>query len=391
MNIPIYDRLAELAFKKAFGQLTEEEARELNDIIESSPRKKALFDELMDHEKTAEGVMIMDEFDVEASWEKISKPVPPLRKKWGWIQYTLMAASVVLVIGLVALYFFLEKNNKPAIVQNENNASTGSVTIGDSVAVITNSDGSAMAVGQSQSGIIGNINGEPAIKNDSVLICPNIASAGLAIKTLPGKELRIQLSDGTMAWLSGNSELSFIDGFTANKRALALKGEVYFEVKKGNNPFKVQAGEMDIEVLGTHFNVRAYNAQDLVKTTLMEGKIKLKAGEQTMLLSKGEEAILVNHTLSMQPIGQRSVNKVEGKKTDQFIFDNEGIKTILGEVAENYNCSIEYNGKLPASTFSASFSRSSPIGQLLNNLSREMKIDLTLHGNTIIVDYTKAR
>jgi transmembrane sensor len=391
MDIPaIYDRLAELAFKKECGQLSEEEERELTDIIESSPRKKELFDEMMDPEKTMEDLMIMDEYDVEASWEKINQPVPPLRKKWGWIQY-MVAASVVVVAGLVTLYVIRVKKEVPAVVQNEKNGSSGSVPIGDSVAIITNSDGSAMAVGQSRLGIIGYINGKPAVKNDSVLIFPNIASAGLAIKTLPGKELQVQLSDSTMAWLSGNSELRFIDGFTANKRELALKGEVYFEVKKGNNPFSVQAGEMEIEVLGTHFNVRAYHAQDFVKTALTEGKIKLKAGEQTMLLIQGEEAVLVNHKLSKQPLGQRSVNKVAGKKTDQFIFDNEGIKTILGEVAENYNCSIEYKGILPASTFSASFSRSSPIGQLLNNLSREMKIDLTLQGNRIVVDNPKAR
>jgi transmembrane sensor len=390
MDIPaIYDRLAELAFKKGRGQLSEEEARELNDILESSSHKKELFEEMMDPEKTVEDLMIMEEYDVEASWEIINQPVPPLRKKWGRVQYTwAAAATIVLVTGLVALYFFLEKNKKPDVVQNEK-VSTGNTAIRDSVAIITNSDGSTMAVGQSQSGTIGYINGEPVIKKDKVLICPDIGTAGTVIKTLPGKELQVQLSDGTMAWLSGSSELSFSTGYTASDRELLLAGEAYFEVaKKSAEPFVLTAWGMKVTVLGTRFTISAYGNQGFVTTSLFEGKVKLTAGGETMLLSPNEEAIFQNNTFLKKDLAKHSINKMNGKKTGRFIFDDD-IKTILEEIGKNYDCIIEYKGVIPGKTFSGNIPRNMPIETLLRNLSGAMSIVLTLQGNKIVADFTQ--
>ena len=395
MDIPaIYDRLAELAFKKGRGQLSEEEARELNDIIESSSHKKELFEEMMDPEKTVEDLMIMEEYDVEASWEIINQPLSPLRKKWGWVQFTLAAASIVLLIGLGALYFSLEKNKKPAIVQNEK-VSSGNTIIMDSVAVISNPDGSVIVVQQDRSGISGHIEGKPLQKKEGFLLYPSTASAtvhGLStIKTLPGKELPVMLDDGTRTWISGNSELSFTDDFASGERMVMLEGEAYFEVvKKGTTPFKVMARGVEAKVLGTKFNVSAYKDQGPVTTSLFDGKIQLSAGDQTMLLLPGEEAIFANNKILKQSLGKRSVNKVEGKKSGKFIFSDD-IITILEDVAKNYNCSVEFKNVMPDKTFTGSFSRSSPIHSLLKNISRETGVDLNLQGKTIIADYKKAR
>jgi ferric-dicitrate binding protein FerR (iron transport regulator) len=254
-------------------------------------------------------------------------------------------------------------------------------------------DGAEIAVGKSQSGIIGYMGKDPIEKNDDFLSIPSIALAGTSgltsIKTVPGKELRVRLSDGTRAWMSGNSELSFPDGFTPNERSLALKGETYFEVEKEGNPFKVQVREMGIEVLGTKFTVSARKAQGPVITSLIEGQVKLTAGKQTMLLFPNEEGVWVKNEFSKQGLGPRGKNRIEGKKSGLFIFDNSDIKTMLEEVAENYNYEVEYNGVMPARTRSANFSRNMDINLILKNLSRETGIGLSLHGNKIIVDFPK--
>jgi transmembrane sensor len=395
---PINDRLAVLAFKKVTGNLSEEEADELNRIIESSADKKKLYEELMDPDIVAKEVVLMSEFDVETSWEKVKDrhPFPP--KKWGWVQYTLAAASVLFVIGLAVYFLVPGKKETPAVVQNENKVSAAKAIIIDSVAFITLPGGDKILVDQSQSGTIGSIGAEPLEMKGNVLICPAIVPATEGsegqpvIKTVPGRDLNVQLSDGTQVLMSGSSGLRFPAGFTAGKRKVVLEGEAYFEVaKNGSTPFTVQVGEMEIQVLGTKFNVSARKEQGPVITSLMEGKVKVKAGEQIIFLSPGEEAVWANQKFSKRDLGQRSKDKVEGKKNGLFVFNNNDTRTILEEVADNYNCSIEYNGTMPAKTFSGNFSRNGPINMLLNNLSGAMGIGLTIQGNTILVDYTKRR
>lgn len=390
MDIPaIYDRMAELAFKKVTGQLTADEERELNEIINSSPDKKELFDELIDPKKIAEDLRIMEEFDIGASWKKVQDYSPP-RKKWGWPQF-MWAAAAALVVICVSVYYYQEVKNKPAIVQNANKASTGTTAISDSVAVITAADGSVIAVGEGQSGIVGYINGEPVRKTEKGLICPDIPSSGLAIKTLPGRELPVQLSDGTIAWLSGNSELNFADGFAAGLRKLGLKGEAYFEVvKKEALPFAVMVRGMEVTVLGTRFTVSAYGEAGAVTTSLFYGKVRLTAGEQSMELLPYEEAVFENNSFKKIKLAKRSEEKVEGKKAGKFIFDDD-IKTILEEVAKNYDYGFTYKGVMPQKTYAGKFSRNMPIDLLLMNLSEAFGFGLTLENNKIVADFTKAR
>jgi hypothetical protein len=392
MDIPaINHRMAELAFKKRTGQLTAEEAVELTGIIESSPRKKALFDELMDSRKIGEQLMIISEFDAKASWKKVNQmlnlPLPP--KRVAWMKYVAAAAVVLVAFGLF-FYFSRDRTATLTVVQNGNKGASGNITTGDGIAVITNTDGAAITIGQTQSGIVGYIDGEPVIKDDNVLICPNIASAGLAVRTLAGKTLTVKLSDGTMAWMSGNSELSFANGFIAGKRELALKGETYFEVaKKGKETFAVMVGGMTVTVLGTRFTVSAYGDQGPVTTSLFEGEVQLTVADQMLTLLPGEEATFADNKLSKQGLKKQSVNRMEGKKSGLFIFDGD-IKEILDEVAKNYDYSVEYIGKMPDKTFSGTFSRQSSPEQLLRNLSKVMGISLTIKGKKIVVDYTKA-
>jgi transmembrane sensor len=385
----INDRLAELAFKKVTGNLSEQEDRELTGIIESSPDKKKLFEELMDPDITAKEVVLMSELEGETSGESV-------KDSWNWKHYAI-AASFLIVVG-VAVYFLVPgKKVTPAVVQNENKLSAAKAII-DSVAFITLPGGDKILVDQSQSGTIGSIGAEPLEMKGNVLICPAIVPATEGsegqpvIKTVPGRDLNVQLSDGTQVLMSGSSGLRFPAGFTAGKRKVVLEGEAYFEVaKNGSTPFTVQVGEMEIQVLGTKFNVSARKEQGPVITSLMEGKVKVKAGEQTIFLSPGEEAVWANQKFSKRDLGQRSKDKVEGKKNGLFVFNNNDTRTILEEVADNYNCSIEYNGTMPAKTFSGNFSRNGPINMLLNNLSGAMGIGLTIQGNTILVDYTKRR
>lgn len=391
MDIPaIYHRMAELAFKKVSGQITDPEEKELTDIIESSPDNKKLFDEMMDRGYVARQLLIMDECDVDASWEKVKKASPPSPGKWGWIQYMLVAASVLVVAGVVTYFMLRAKDVKAPIVHNTENSSADNTVIKDSVATITGADGSKVVLGKGQLGIVGNIDGAPVQMVNDVLIVPNITSAGTKINALPGKTLQVQLSDGTTTWLSGNSELLFPEGFNVGKRTLELKGEGYFEVTKQNGVlFAVRTRGMDATVLGTSFTISSYDKRP-VTTAVFTGKVQLRSPRGTIFVLPDEEAVFENNEFSKRRLLKISADKVEEKKRGFFIFEDK-IKTILDEVASNYNCSIEYIGVVPDKEFSGSFSRNMPVDSLLINLSKSMLIDLTIHGNKIIADFTKSK
>jgi transmembrane sensor len=387
---PINNRMAVLAFKKVSGSLTDEELVELNSIIESSPDKRELFEELMDPDRNAEDLISMSESNLEASWEKVKARVPFAPKKRRWPRFLLAAASVILVIGFIVVYLLRNEFDKPATVQSTIRATTNSAAIKDSVAIIVGADGTEVLVGNDQSGIVAYIENKPVQMKGSILIIPEITSAGPILRSLPGKELQVWLSDGTRVWLTGNSELNLHEGFTAAKRTLALNGEGYFEVtKKDGVRFAVRALGVDATVLGTRFNISAYD-NGPVTTSLFEGKVNLSAGEKNIVLSENEEAVWANNEFSRRNLPKTSADKVDGKKSGFFIFEDK-IKTILDEVARNYNCSIEYIGEIPDSEYSGSFHRNMPIDSLLKNLSTSMLIDLTLHGNKIVADFRKSK
>jgi transmembrane sensor len=387
---PINNRMAVLAFKKVSGNLTDEELIELDSIIESSPDKRELFEELMNPDKNADDMVSMSEGNVGASWEKVKSRVSfaPKKRRWPW--FGLAAASVILVVCSIGVYLLLNKPNKPAIVQSIIRPATDNVAIKDSAAVIVGQNGTKVWVGKDQSGIVAYIEDKPVQMKDGILIVPEIASAGPVIKALPGKDLQVQLSDSTRVWLSGSSELDFHEGFTSAKRTLALKGEAYFEVtKKGPIRFAVRAHGMDATALGTMFTISAYD-QSAVVTSLFEGQLNLSGGKRNLLLSENEEAVWANNEFKKRSLPKTSADKVEGKKSGFFIFEDK-IRTILDEVARNYNCSIEYIGEIPDSEYSGSFHRNMPIDSLLRNLSTSMLIDLTLQGNKIVADFRKSK
>lgn len=384
MDIPaIYDRLAKLAFKNRFGQLTTEEVVELEAIFQSSPGKKELFDELMNDKKTVEKLMLWDSFGEDASWAIVSAELdlPSSPKKLRWIRY--VAAAVILLAVGVGFYFYQNKREQSPIVKNDTGDSTKRIAISDSIAVITNADGSTMVVSQSQQGLVGSITGNRVNKKDSVLIFPNINAAGATVKTLPGKQLQVLLIDGTRAWLYGNSELSFPDGFTESKRSVALKGESYFDVtKKGSIPFAVMAGKMKATVLGTRFFISAYD-QRPVTTSLVAGKIELSVGNKSILLFPGEEATLAENRFSRSGKQKWSESKLEARKAGLFTLEGD-IKTILEEVALNFNCKIVYTGVMPSRILKGQFPSNLTLDQLLKGISYITGVRLTLQENTII-------
>jgi ferric-dicitrate binding protein FerR (iron transport regulator) len=208
------------------------------------------------------------------------------------------------------------------------------------------------------------------------------------VTTPRGGIFKLTLSDGTNVWLNSASSIRFPVAFSDKERIVEVTGEVYFEVAKqvikGNPvPFFCKAGNMEVAVLGTHFNINAYSNETAVKTTLLEGAVKVKQGANTKLLLPGQQS-LVGKDGQITLSDQVNLDEVMGWKNGFFVFEEANIGQIMREVERWYNLDVEYDGPLPDARFNGRISRKTNVSQMMKVLALS-GINFRITGNKIII------
>ena len=205
------------------------------------------------------------------------------------------------------------------------------------------------------------------------------------LATPKGGQYTITLSDGTRVWLNAASSLRFPAAFTGRTRVVELTGEGYFEVAKDPTmPFKVKAKGMEVEVLGTHFNINAYADENTVNTTLLEGSVKVAKGNENKKIKPGQQAVIRdNGDLSI--VNAINVEEVIAWKNNEFRFEHIKVSKIMRQVARWYDVEIEYEKNVPDVELSGIISRKEEVSQLLEILEATHKIQFQLSGNKIMV------
>ncbi|WP_257668945.1 FecR family protein [Parapedobacter tibetensis] len=189
------------------------------------------------------------------------------------------------------------------------------------------------------------------------------------IATPKGGEYDVMLADGTRVWLNAESSLSLTPTFNKNDRHVDLMGEAYFEVAKDpEKPFIVTVNELEIEVLGTHFNVTSYPEDQEAKTTLIEGSIKISKGGNEKVLSPGQQAIVQDISKDIQINNTVDPGKVTAWKDGFFEFKNDAIDEILAPIARWYQVEIVYVSGKPSKRLTGKIPRSNHFEEVLNIL-----------------------
>lgn len=155
-------------------------------------------------------------------------------------------------------------------------------------------------------------------------------------------EYRLRLADGTMVWLNSDSELCYPVNFAGRERRVFLKGEAYFDVARNMDmPFRVEAGEMEVEVLGTEFNMNVYGDDGCLRTTLAEGKVRVSyaATRQACILEPGEQALLEEGALSVRQVDLRDV---VGWKEGRFVFSDLPLEAIVRQLERWYDVEFDF-------------------------------------------------
>jgi len=214
------------------------------------------------------------------------------------------------------------------------------------------------------------------------------------ISTPSGGQYSVLLSDGTKVWLNASSSLTFPVHFDDSRRVVELEGEGYFEVAKSPNkkraqPFIVKTATQKVEVLGTHFNINAYADEQDIKTTLIEGSVRIvpvHKNAQAVVLKPDQQSV-ISRTVSEPEIKviQVTAEAVIDWKNGNFIFDRENLPAIMRKIARWYNVEVEYRGKMPLDEFGGQISRSKTLSDVLNVLELSGGVRFKVVGNKVIV------
>ena len=193
------------------------------------------------------------------------------------------------------------------------------------------------------------------------------------------------LPDGTKVWLDAGSSISYPVAFTGNSRRVRLTGQGYFEVAKNKEkPFYVEVNRSEVKVLGTHFNISAYEEDPENTTTLLEGSVQISKNGKAALLQPGQQASIAagsDHIV----VSEANIDDVMAWKNGYFIFNDDDIRGIMRKVSRWYDVDVDYRGDFAGRHFGGTFYRSKGINELLNHLERIGKLHFKVAGRRVTV------
>lgn len=280
-------------------------------------------------------------------------------------------AASVLVLVSAGLFLLQPAPQKPALPPA---VEARDVAPGKNVAMLTLANGRQLLLDDSADGLLAKEGGTNIRKTaNGQLIYDNEGSGSKTVHVnridIPrGGQYRLTLPDGTEVWLNAATSLQYPSSFTGKDRTVQLNGEAYFEVTQNTEmPFRVVSAGQVVEVLGTRFNVNCYEEEDAVRTTLLDGRVRLTNERQaSRILSPGEQCTLFP-TGRIQ-IRSADVEEVMAWKEGYFIWNNEPLESIMRKLARWYNIEPEYEKPLPAIALSGIVSRSKNLSEVLKDM-----------------------
>lgn len=299
----------------------------------------------------------------------------------------LSAAATLFIIASAGLaYINWDHFSKPQSPQY-----TTKITPGTVGATLTLSDGKKIKLSEATNGELANEAGVHVIKMDDGTLLYEIKEKGTGenkintLTTNKGETYKVRLPDGTMVWLNAASSLKYPSSFINPKhRIVELTGEAYFEVTSDkSHPFFVKTARQNVEVLGTHFNVKAYPEENLVRTTLVEGSVKVSTATQSKLIKPGEQISLTEKEELL--IATIDTRQAIAWKNDEFMFDDEPIEQVMNTIGRWYNIQVVYKGPKPIERFGGGISRFDDVAKVLKMLQGTGAVHFDIQGRTIYV------
>lgn len=407
------NRLQYLFQQYLSNQINEDEYAELWSLLQAEREKNALSDDLQflwEEAAGADPIISKKEWNKKIGQliDKTEAEAGSTRKTLLWRPWRWVAAAAIIIILVIGGSIFLSKNKLPSDEMiTVHKVQQKDIVPGGSKAVLTLANGSTIVLDSVSQGTIaqqGNArvmklnNGQISYRNSTA----SVQEAVYNTLTVPrGGEYQIMLPDGTKVWLNAASSIRFPTAFNGNDRDVEITGEAYFEVTKDPaKPFNVSVDDgIKVEVLGTHFNVDAYNDEPTAKVTLLKGKIRVSrlttgsaasfrlrstnGSETSQILEPGQQA-QVKRGGNIKVINNTDINEAVAWKNDLFWFNDSNIQEVMRELSRWYNVDVVIKGNI-IKHFTGSIPRDVNVSKVFEILQSTGGIHFEIQDGKIIV------
>ena len=311
---------------------------------------------------------------------------PFVKKRVSWYKY---AAAIILLVCSVAVILY-QRKDRQTLKETDNRLVQDNVAPGAVKAMLTLANGQKIILDSVHTGRLATQEGAVISKQDGAIVYNAVAAGPQQVYNtlITGRAEQsppLTLADGTKVWLNASSSIHFPVTFHGGSRQVDITGEVYFEVSKDTaRPFVVKTGSSEIKVLGTHFNVMAYDNEPYTAATLLEGAISISNNGKTMKLSPGQQARVDNIDSRMTLIKEADTDDAVAWLYGQFPMVNTDITALMRQISRWYDVDIIYRGTPPVFSFSGSLSRQVSLHHLLSALDSN-DVHCILEGKTVTV------
>lgn len=350
------------------GKSTEKEKQFLEEYYDAFDNREDVLAERSVEEKNALADQMKQRIFQKAGLTTEAVIIPVYRRTW------FKAASVVVLLGTAATFYLLRPSGKketPFIAKQT------VIVPGGKKAILTLADGSSITLDDAQKGKLTMQGHTNIVKQDEgqLLYDQQTTTSNVTlyntIRTPRGGEYQVVLPDGSKVWLNAASSLRFPTEFSGKERRVELTGEAYFEIAKAGprnqfSPFIATVNGMEVTVLGTHFNIKAYEDEANIRTTLLEGAVRVTLQEQSVVLAPGQQAAVLSGNKNIK-VRQVDVEEQVAWKNGYFHFSGEKIAIVMKQLERWYDLDIVYEG-VPAHHFTGTISRSADITKVLKTL-----------------------
>ncbi|UKJ06782.1 FecR family protein [Solitalea lacus] len=305
-----------------------------------------------------------------------------------WYKVAASFAALAFLLGVLYYSFLGEKNQQRQQIVQKND-----VAPGGNKAVLTLADGKQLILDSAVNGALAKQGNANVLKLKNGEIAYNSGSSAdkevmyNTLATPAGGQYKLILPDGSKVWLNAASSIRYPTAFAGKERNVEISGEAYFEVaKNAEMPFKVKIdGDTEVEVLGTHFDIMAYKNELKSATTLLEGSVRIKRGNNHQLLVPGQQAVYQRGVNNAVEVEKADLESVMAWKNGLFVFDNVNIEQVMRQIERWYDVEVVYKGKVPDISFTGVIPRNSNVSKVLQALESTGGLRFAIEGKRIIV------
>jgi Fe2+-dicitrate sensor, membrane component len=388
--------IADLILKHLNDELNDQERQNLDKWIQQSEDNERFFRKFTNEDDLAATIT---EYETSKGivFNKIKEAIPfntqqtSNRVITGWFKWKRLtaAASILLIGSALILWGIGNKNNEQVVqVKSETPVTTDRQPASDG-AILKLADGKEIVLDDAKDGAVAT-QGNTAITKQGGQLAYKSRDAGNKVLyntllTPKGKIYKLLLPDGSKVWLNAASSIRFPTAFVDGQRNVEVTGEVYFEVEKNAEmPFHVSVNhQASIEVLGTMFNVNAYENEGSIRTTLLEGSIKMEqqAGNG-VVLQPGQQAQLMQTTITVAY--NVNIPKVMGWKNGYFSLDDITLQELMREIERWYDVEVVYEKDIPKKTLFGKVNRDISLLDFMDGL-KDWGVRFRLEGKKLII------